>query len=273
MNVAQREHLRPRRRLGQNFLRDDNIARKIVLAIDPQPDDTILEIGPGEGALTQHLVGTVRRLIVVDIDERVIRRMRETYRSGELEVLHGDFLKTDLRELASRAAGRSRIRIVGNIPYNITSPIVFHVLDSRPHIRDCTLMMQKEVARRLVAVPGSKDYGIPSVALQLVADVEILFDVSPNAFFPRPTVISSLVRMALHREPRFRVANEEFFRSMIRSIFGKRRKTLRASLRYFLPNAEDLVPPETDLMRRPEELSVKELVTLGNMLFERGGPA
>lgn len=257
--------LRPKQSLGQNFLRDDNISRNIVASLNIQPDDVVMEIGPGEAALTKYLVPQVYRLLVVDIDERVIRRMHEMYPHNEVEILHKDFLETDFAEILS---GRhaSKLRIVGNIPYNITSPILFHILDNRTYASDATLMMQKEVARRLVAKPETKDYGILAVFYQLFADVDLLFDVSPNCFFPQPKVTSSVVRLRILDAPRFELKDEMFFRTMVRSIFGKRRKTLRNSLSYFIDEIPPLAP-QYDLSKRPEALSIQELVALGNALF------
>ena len=237
------------------------MARKIVDAIAPSAGDTVLEIGPGEGALTRDLAVRAGRLIIVDIDERVIRAMEEIFSDGSVMILHRDVLTLDLHDLAARYGP---IRVVGNIPYNITSPILFHALDHRAAVRDVTLLMQREVARRLVAGPGTKDYGILSIMCQFVADVSVLFDVSPNVFYPRPEVTSSLVRLRILPAPRFPVADEVFFRTMVRGVFGKRRKTLRNSLRYILPDIPPL--PDVDLQRRPEDLTLAELAHLANLL-------
>jgi len=257
--------IRPKQSLGQNFLRDENIARKIVASVNIQPNDVLLEIGPGEAALTKYLAQQVDKLIVVDVDERVINRMHEMYPSDEVEIMHQDFLQTDFAEILRRRKG-SKLRIVGNIPYNITSPILFHILDNRIHVRDATLMMQKEVARRLVAKPKTKDYGILAVFCQLFADVALLFDVSAKCFFPPPKVISSVVQLKILDAPRYELRDETFFRKMVRAIFGKRRKTLRNSLGYFVDEIPAL-PARFDLRKRPEELTIEELVGLGNELF------
>ena len=254
--------LRPRKALGQNFLRDMNIARKIVEAIAPATTDTVLEIGPGEGVLTTLLAPRVKRLIAVELDERAIPHLRELLAGTPTEVIAGDFLEMDL---AALAGADSPLRVIGNIPYNITTPILFRVLEQRQHVRDMTLMMQREVARRLAAPHGNKEYGILSVFCQLYADVSVLFDVSPKVFFPQPEVTSSLVQLRMLGTPRCVVKDDAFFRSMVRSVFGKRRKTLRASLRYFLPELP-AVPLPVDLQHRPEDLSIEELVSLANAL-------
>lgn len=261
--------IRPKQSLGQNFLRDENIARKIVGSLTLSPGDVLLEIGPGEGALTKYLVQRVHALVVVDIDRRVIAALNEMFPEGAVEILHRDFLEVDFAGiLAGRRA--KRLRIVGNIPYNITSQILFHILDNRQWIADATLMMQKEVARRLVAAPKTKDYGILAVFSQLFAEVEVLFDVSPKCFSPVPKVTSSVVRLRIREQPRFAIGDEQFFRTMVRSIFGKRRKTLRNSLGYFVDPVPRL-PSHFDLSKRPEELSLEDLVHLGNALHALSG--
>jgi len=271
MDARPVERLRPKRSLGQNFLRDENIARKIVAAVRPGPEDVLLEIGPGGGALTRHLVPLVRRLILVELDQRAVARLAGEFPQSHVQLIHGDILETDLHRLAARSGvERGGLRIVGNIPYFITSQIVLHVLEQWHCVRDCTFMMQKEVARRLAADPGTKEYGILSVFCRLVADVRVLFDVSPNAFTPRPRVVSSVVSFTMLSAPRHEVRDEPFFRTMVRGVFGKRRKTLANGLRYLLgPDHVDL-PPWVDGRRRAEEFSVGELVALANALAPGG---
>jgi 16S rRNA (adenine1518-N6/adenine1519-N6)-dimethyltransferase len=257
--------LRPRASLGQNFLRDPKIAHRIVATVAPGPGDTVLEIGPGEGALTFELAALAGRLVIVDLDERVVARMREALAGKPVEVIYADVLRLDLKALANRVGP---LRVVGNIPYNITSPILFHVLENRAVIRDCVLLMQREVALRLAAVPRTKDYSVLSIMTQFYADVEVVFDVPPTVFYPKPKVTSSLVHLRPLSQPRVSVLDEDFFRSMVRGVFGKRRKTLRNSLRYFL----ETEPPAVsfDLGRRPEELTITELADLSDELVRAG---
>ena len=257
----------PRKALGQNFLRDMNIARKIVEAIAPAADQTVLEIGPGEGVLTVLLAPHAKRLIAVEVDERAIPGLKALLAGTRTEVISGDILRMDFAALAGTG---ETLRVAGNIPYNITSPILFRILDQRDSVADATLLMQREVARRLAAPHGNKEYGILSVFCQLHADVRVLFDVSPNVFYPKPEVTSSLVQLRMLSEPRYAVKDDAFFRSMVRAVFGKRRKTLRASLRYFLPGLSATGLP-VDLQRRPEDLSIMELVQLANALTPTGG--
>lgn len=258
--------LRPRKSLGQHFLRDENISRKIIAAVQPASDDVILEIGPGEGALTRYLADTAGTLLAVDIDPRVIACLRGEFTGKNVQLIRADFLDVDLQAFA-RTHG-SRLRIIGNIPYNITSPILFHVLDNRSAVSDATLMMQREVARRLVAAPCSKDYGILSVLCGMFTEPELLFDVSPNSFRPKPAVVSSVVSLVMRNRPAAHLEDESFFRAMVRGVFGKRRKTLRNSLRYFLKDRDIPDLPEEDLGQRPEQLTIQELARLSNSLFK-----
>lgn len=220
----------------------------------------ILEIGPGEGMLTKHLASRVSKLVVVEIDRRAVAYLKDLFPRGDVEIVHADFLQYDFTKV------KRPIRVVGNIPYNLTSPILFHVIDHRDRIIDLTLMMQKEVASRIVARPSTKEYGILSVFCQVFADVKKLFDVSPNAFSPKPNVMSSVIHLAFLKSPRYPIADEEFFRGMVRGVFGKRRKTLRNSLKYFL-EGQEVVIPSFPLHRRPEDLSVEGLVGLSNAVL------
>jgi 16S rRNA (adenine1518-N6/adenine1519-N6)-dimethyltransferase len=223
----------------------------------------IVEIGPGEGALTRYLSPRTRHLIGVEVDPRAVERLRGMFLEDSLTLVQGDFLEYDLASAHARA-GRP-VRVVGNIPYNITSQILFHVLDHREHVRDATLMMQKEVAERITAGPRTKAYGILSVFCQLFADVRTLFDVSPNAFHPKPRVRSTVLRLVPLERPRFVLPDEEFFRRMVRAVFGKRRKTLRNSLKYFAHEGDVSAIPY--LHKRPEELSVEDLVEMSRLLY------
>ncbi len=267
MTVTRVPRLYPRHSLGQHFLRDPNTARKIIAAVAPQRDDVLVEIGPGEGALTMDLAGRAGRLIIIDIDARVIDRMRLQLAGRDVEIIHQDVLDLDLTALAAQ---EGTLRVVGNIPYNITSPILFHLLEHRAAMRDAILLMQREVAQRVAGKPGSKEFGILAVSCQLYADVDMLFDIAPTVFYPQPKVTSTLVRLTMLPAPRVVLTDEGFFRAMVRAVFGKRRKTLRNSLRYFLPDATDL-PTEIDLQRRPESLSLSELACLANDLARAGG--
>jgi 16S rRNA (adenine1518-N6/adenine1519-N6)-dimethyltransferase len=255
---------RLKKSLGQHFLHDDRVARKIVGAADLHPGDPVLEIGPGGGALTRHLVDAAGRVTVVELDGRVLEGLRAAF-GDRVEIVHGDILKTDLTALADRL-NVGRWRVVGNLPYYITTPILFHLLDHRDRIQDAVIMMQREVAARLVARPGTKDYGILTVECSLHADLDVLFAVQPGAFVPPPGVVSSMVRVRMLPGPRFPVTDEAYFRRLVRGTFGKRRKTLRNTLKMFLDADPPDKPAGIDLSRRPEELSLDEFIRLSNAL-------
>lgn len=259
------EPIRPRRSLGQHFLRDQRIPAKIVDAMHPQQGDVVLEIGPGEGALTAFLAQSGCRLIVVDVDSRVTEAMHEKF--GErIEILHQDILTVDPTRVAAEH-GVDRLRVIGNIPYYITSPILFHFLDRRSAVRDLILMVQKEVGERIAAGPGSRQYGIVSVIVQMFADVVKLFDVQPGSFFPRPKVTSTVLKITMLDAPRFPVIDERRFRRVVRTAFGKRRKTLRNSLRDLQGLDVNCIDAGT-LARRPETLSLEEFAQMANRLAQ-----
>jgi len=271
--VERRASVRPRKSLGQHFLRDGGVARKIVTALNVQPGELLLEIGPGTGALTAHLMETGARLVLVELDPRAVELLRAGPGAAAAEVIEGDILSTDLSAIAQRSPG-GMLRVVGNIPYNITSPILFHLLDNRRLIIDATLMMQREVARRLVAHAGSKDYGILSVFTQFYTRPRMLFDVQPHCFAPPPGVISTVVQLEMRRATLVAALDEGHFRRMVRGVFSQRRKTLRNSLRTILGERVRELPEDLPLNRRPEQLAVEELVALSNALVrhEAGRP-
>src|SRR5512143_1271390 len=257
--MAQRIRVKPKQSLGQNFLSDDNIARNIVRELAPTAADVVVEIGPGNGSLTQHLEGRGAKLIAVEIDARVVGALRQKF--SAVEVIEGDFLAAPLAAWHEKF-GRP-LRLVGNIPYHLTSEILFKVFDEHEHVADATLMMQKEVARRVVAHPGTKAYGILSVAARFYGRTELLFDVSPNCFYTKPKVVSTLLRLRLHHPLPYAV-DETLFRTVVRTAFGKRRKTMLNSLRY-LPDALLPAIPRSrsiDCRKRPEELDVEDFVRL-----------
>lgn len=254
----------PKKSLGQNFLVDGNIARKIVDHFTPQPDDTIVEIGPGLGVLTKYLAPVGCRYIGIEIDERLAPQLQEQFAAWpRVEIRHADFRKVNLAELA----GGEKLRIIGNIPYHITSSIIFAAFAHHGVLRDMMLTVQKEVAERIVATPqsGGKDYGILSVVSQTFADTEILFTMSKHVFRPKPEVDSAVVRWTF-RPPPEDLSDADFYLQMVKAVFGQRRKTLRRSLAAFL-RREVPAPGPIDLQRRPEDLSVGELIRLANTLL------
>jgi len=216
---------RARKRFGQHFLHDPNVIAGIVEAIDPQPGDRLVEIGPGLGALTLPLLERAGRLEVVELDRDVIPLLVEKARGrGELVVHEGDVLDVDFPAL--RGTG-PKLRICGNLPYNISTPLMFHLLDSAGAIQDLHFMLQREVVARMAAKPDGGDYGRLTVMLAARCAVERLFDVGPGAFRPPPKVHSSIVRLTPHQTPPFEVGDPTRFAAVVAAAFGQRRKTLR----------------------------------------------
>jgi 16S rRNA (adenine1518-N6/adenine1519-N6)-dimethyltransferase len=241
--------VRAKRSLGQNFLVDRNLQRKIVDALAAGPLDEVLEIGPGRGALTTHLIGRVRRLILVELDDALVEDLRAAYaRRSDVRVVHGDVLRLRTGELAEDP---SRLKVVGNIPYNITTPIVFHLLE-RPRPAVILLMVQKEVAERIVAPPGTPEYGALSVGVRTVAAVERVLTVPRGAFRPVPGVDSAVVRITPFEPPLLTEGGEARLRTLTRAAFQWRRKQLRKILR----DHPDLAVPEARLPELAEELGV-----------------
>jgi len=233
------------------------MARKIVDCIAPQADDIVLEIGPGTGMLTRYLQPGTKQLFAVEIDQRLYDTLLRQFATAKnFTLIQGDFLKLDIGELAKN----KKIRIVGNIPYNITSPILFRSIENRSRIKDLTLLVQKEVGQRIVSKPNSRDYGILAVLSQAVADVDLLLKAPPTVFQPRPAVDSALIRWRFTDARAKHISNEAFFKTLVKQAFGKRRKMLRNSLKEFAGKTS------FDFTRRPEQLSIEEWIDLTNEL-------
>ena len=260
---------RAKRSLGQNFLVDPNLQRKIVEALEPGPEDEVLEIGPGQGALTRHLAPLVRRLVLVELDDQLAASLqREFAPAPHVEVVHSDILDAPLEQLSQDPA---RLKVIGNIPYNITTPILFSLLERRPRPRAIVLMVQREVADRIVAPPGSKTYGALAVGVQSVADAERVLNVSRNAFRPVPDVESTVVRIIPHDPPRLTVEDEAALRRLTRAAFGQRRKQFQRILRdaYALsPDRIAEIEAATGfrLDARPETFSAADFIWLAAQL-------
>ena len=262
-----------RKRFGQHFLEPVWVA-KVIRAIDPQADDHFLEIGPGRGALTGPLLERVMSVQAFEIDRDLAAGLRDPT-NARLTLVEGDFLET-----ANSLAGvqSHALRVAGNLPYNVASPILFKLLELRASgvpLVDATLMLQHEVADRLVAAPGGKEYGVLSVLVQHTADVERLLSLPPGAFRPPPRVRSALVRVRF-RDPRPPAGDPRTFAGLVQAIFTRRRKTLANALLAFplssrLPPGAALERAGIDGRRRPETLSVAELVRLGNVFSSDSG--
>lgn len=244
----------PRKRFGQHFLADQAIIDAIVRAIDPRPGQSVVEIGPGLAALTQPLVERLGRLTVIELDRDLAARLRS---HGQLEVVESDVLKVDFTQLA-RTMGAPKLRVVGNLPYNISTPILFHLLDHVNRVRDQHFMLQKEVIDRMVAAPATADYGRLSVMLQWRYAMDNVLFVPPESFDPPPRVDSAIVRMVPLAEPPaidFRV-----FSDLVQTAFSQRRKILRNTLGKWLDERQ--FSGSFDLQRRAEEVPVSEYVAL-----------
>ncbi len=272
-------NVRARRSLGQNFLVDPNLQRKIVAALEPDPNDEVVEIGPGTGALTRHLVGAVRRLTLIELDERCVQALRADLGDRpDVRVLHADALDVDLEQEVGDIAA---LKVIGNIPYNITSPLLGWLLERERRPALIVMMVQREVADRIAAEPGTRAYGALSVGVRAVADVERLFTVGRSAFRPVPDVDSTVLRIVPHVPPHLTPAEERALRTLTRTAFSMRRKQLQKILRSageYRLGADRLAEVSSesgiDLRRRPETLTPEELTGLARAISgtEAGRP-
>ncbi len=257
---------RAKKRFGQNFLVNEQIISDIVSAIRPEPDDNMVEIGPGLGALTRPLLKKLKHLHVVEIDREIIAQLSKDYPPGDPKsnlILHsGDALKFDFSDLGAR------LRIVGNLPYNISTPLLFHFSEYSDLITDMHLMLQNEVVERMVAKPSTPEYGRLSVMLQYRFYVEKLLDVPPESFRPIPKVNSAIVRLIPLPAGEIQVHDRNAFAEIVSAAFGQRRKTLRNTLRKYLQE-EDFVSLGIDAQLRAENLAVDDFVRVAKYLRGR----
>ncbi|MBN8886328.1 MAG: 16S rRNA (adenine(1518)-N(6)/adenine(1519)-N(6))-dimethyltransferase RsmA [Rudaea sp.] len=254
-----------KKRFGQHFLHDKNILRRIVEYVAAKPGECLVEIGPGEGALTFLLLQATGRLTAIELDRDLIEPLRARAKGvGELTIVNRDVLEVDFSALA-RDAGVSKVRLVGNLPYNISTPILFHCLDHAGVIDDMHFMLQKEVVERMAAGPGSKTYGRLSVMLQLRCSVEPLFDVPPTAFSPPPKVDSAVVRLVPLPAEKLPQTDFVAIDRVVRAAFGQRRKTLGNALRQ-VAGADDLAAAGIDARERAEQLPPAAFVALARVL-------
>lgn len=254
------QNVRPKKALGQHFLTDLNVARRIADTIDGFTDLPIVEVGPGMGVLTQFLVEKGCDLTVVEIDTESVAWLKANMPALDGHILEADFLRLDLGELFNG----QKMCVIGNYPYNISSQIFFHILQWRNLVVCCSGMLQKEVAERLAASPGTKARGILSVLLQAWYDVEYLFTVDEHVFNPPPKVKSGVVKLTRNNVDTLG-CDEALFRTVVKTTFGQRRKTLRNSLKGLLPAGAPM--PESPLLAlRPEQLSVSQFIELTNLV-------
>ena len=257
------KQVRPKKNLGQHFLVDLNIAKRIADTVDePYPTLPVLEVGPGMGVMTQFLVEKPRPLKVVEIDHESVAYLKNTLPS--LDIISGDFLRMDLNEVF----GGQEFVLTGNYPYDISSQIFFKMLDNKDLIPCCTGMIQHEVAVRMAAAPGNKQYGILSVLIQAWYNVEYLFTVEPDVFNPPPKVQSAVIRMTRNQTTDLG-CDWQLFRRVVKTTFNQRRKMLRVSLRQLLPKDSSLFTSHASLLSlRPEQLTIPQFVELTNLVSE-----
>ena len=262
---TQMKQVRPKKNLGQHFLTDLNIAKRIADTVDePYTDLPVLEVGPGMGVMTQYLVDKPRPLKVVEIDRESVAYLQEHFPRLYNNIIGGDFLRMDLHDVFD---GRPFV-LTGNYPYDISSQIFFKMLDNKDLIPCCTGMIQHEVALRMASQPGNKQYGILSVLIQAWYHVEYLFTVEPGVFNPPPKVQSAVIRMT-RNDVTDLGCDEQLFRRIVKTVFGQRRKMLRVSLKQMLPAESSFFEKHASLLtRRPEQLSIPEFVALTNKVAE-----
>lgn len=251
--------VRAKKHLGQHFLKDLEIAQRIAATLDGFPSLPILEVGPGTGVLTRYLLQKQRELSVVEIDRESVAYLREHLPELNGRIIEQDFLRMNFSQYYPDA-----FCVIGNYPYNISSQIFFKVLDNKDNIPCCSGMIQKEVAERMIAPPGSKTYGILSVLLQAWYDIEYLFTVNEQAFIPPPKVKSAVVRLTRNKRKHLN-CNERLFKTVVKTSFNQRRKMLRNSIKSLL-SEESPLPDDPMLNKRPEQLSIEQFEQLTNLL-------
>ena len=281
IEILQKYGFHFQKRYGQNFLIDPHVLEKIIRIADIGEDDCVLEIGPGIGTLTQYLAYAAKKVCAVEIDAMLIPILEETLRGWDnVSVIHADILQTDIEHIAQIYNEGRPVKIVANLPYYITTPILMRLLETRVPVSSITVMVQKEVAERMQAVPGGKEYGALSLAVRYYTEPHMEALVPPNCFIPRPGVGSAVIRLDIRPDTSHRVKDEKLLFTLIRAAFGQRRKTLLNSLRNGLPQAgitlakEDLLDavrllglPESV---RGEALSLEEFIRLSDLLTEKG---
>jgi len=253
---------RPRKRFGQNFLHDQHVIDRIIASIDPRPTDLLLEIGPGRAALTEPLLASGAELHVLEIDRDLVAKLQKRFAHADNMTIHShDALQVDFSEIT----GNRPFRLIGNLPYNISTPLIFHLLRWHQLVIDMHFMLQKEVVDRMASGPGSKAYGRLSVMTQFRCDITPLFDVQPESFTPTPAVCSSVVRLQPLHVPPVESGSDKSLERVVAAAFSQRRKTLRNSLRSLL-SAEQILAVGIDPRLRAEQLSLSQFAALARAL-------
>lgn len=252
------------RRFGQNYLSDTNILNKIITEINPKADDNIIEVGPGSGALTEKILEKVNNVTAIEIDKRVKENLINRF--PKLNLICEDILKINLNDIYLQK--NKKLRIVGNIPYNITSPILFKLIEYNNVIEDSVLMVQYEVAKRLKGEIGTKDYGILSVLLKFFAEVKLCFKVSPSSFYPKPNVYSAIVHLFFKKTDMDKEL-KYYLIQVVKASFGKRRKTLKNSLGSSIFHNIDFENSGINLSMRAEQLNTEEFLKLAEFVRDK----
>ena len=276
LQVLDKYHFNFRKNFGQNFLIDDHILTKIVDSAEITKEDMVLEIGPGIGTMTQYLCERAGRVVAVEIDKSLIPILQDTLSEYDnVEIINKDILKVDIKKLAEEYNQGRPIKVVANLPYYITTPIVLGLFESRVPLKSITVMVQKEVAERMQTGPGSKDYGALSLAVAYYSKARVVAVVSPNCFIPRPKVESSVIHMEVHEKSPVEVLNEAFLFSVIRATFNQRRKTLVNALSNAnLPGvSKDSVREALEKMGKSETIrgetfTLEEFAVLSDLLYK-----
>ena len=256
----------PRKRFGQHFLHDPNIIRKIIHAIEPRSDDLFVEVGPGRGAITLPLAEAVKKVDVIEIDRDLAAELEDQNSNGNVTVHCADVMNFTFEALVQRG---EKLRLAGNLPYNISSPLLFYLLDSSHLFEDIHVMLQKEVVDRITAPPGNRTYGRLTVALAARCQAEKLFEIQPGAFSPPPRVKSSFLRLKPLRKPQISAILAPAFDQLVTQAFNMRRKQLSNALRDLL-DADQIRSAGVDPTRRAEELDVDAFIRLAELWLQRG---
>lgn len=253
--------IKPRKRFGQNFLRDAAVIQQIINAISPQNADFIVEIGPGQGALTQAILNKIPNLTAIELDRDLVAYLQQYAKNwGNLHIYQADVLQFDFKQLPS-----NELRLVGNLPYNISTPLLFYLFNYAPQIRDMTFMLQKEVVDRIIAEVSSPNYGRLSVMVQYNCTAYKLFDVAPSAFYPQPKVLSSVVRLIPHQKPIISVQDETILAMVVSMAFAHKRKTLRNNLKNYI-DANKMQQLGINPQLRAENLSLADFAKLADFI-------
>lgn len=279
IEIIQKYEFAFQKKFGQNFLIDTHVLEKIIAAAGVTEDDCVLEIGPGIGTMTQYLAEHARSVVAVEIDKNLIPILQETLKEYEnITIINDDILKVDINKLTEEYNGGRPIKVVANLPYYITTPIIMGLFEGGVPIDNITVMVQKEVAERMQVGPGSKDYGALSLAVQYYADAYIVANVPPNCFIPRPGVGSAVIRLTRHKEPPVEVEDPKLMFKLIRASFNQRRKTLQNGLNNSpeLPFAKDEIADAIESLGvtpqiRGEALTLKQFADLSNYFTRNRG--